>query len=135
VVSVHYASAAGSTWSRTPLKGSNPPGGSYFLQQAAGAGGTVALPMPDATGRSAMSASSGKVALTSSASCPGDAMCGGSSNHALVDFVGYSGANAYEGRAAAPGSSNTTSAARSAGDSDDNAADLLARAFAPKGGR
>ena len=61
--SVQYASAAGTTWARTNLTGTIQPGSYYLVQQAAGAGGTTSLPPPDATGTTAMSATSGKVAL------------------------------------------------------------------------
>ena len=43
--------------------GSIAPGGYYLVQQAAGTGGTTALPTPDATGTIAMAAGAGKVAL------------------------------------------------------------------------
>ena len=48
--SVQYTSSAGSTWSRTLLVGSIQPGHYYLVQEAAGTGGTVSLPTPDATG-------------------------------------------------------------------------------------
>ena len=47
----------------TPLTGSVPAGKHYLIQEAAGAGGTLFLPDPDATGTIAMSATAGKVAL------------------------------------------------------------------------
>ena len=53
---VQYASSAGSTWSKTVLSGTIQPGHYYLVQEAAGAGGTVNLPTPDATGSIAMSA-------------------------------------------------------------------------------
>src|SRR5262245_23893878 len=48
--SVQYASAAGTSWSVTALTGSLAPGVHYLVQEAAGAGGTTPLPIPDATG-------------------------------------------------------------------------------------
>ena len=127
--SVQYASASGSTWQRTALAGTLVPGGTYLVQQAKGAGGTTPLPPPDATGTTAMAGGSGKVALTSSAAaCTGNACAGA----ALVDFVGYGSANAYEGTGAAPVLSSTTSAARRGGDTDDNAADFTAGAPSPQ---
>ena len=63
--SVQYASAAGTTWPVTPLTGSIPAGRNYLVKEAAGAGGTVDLPAPDATGTIAMSGTAGKVALVS----------------------------------------------------------------------
>lgn len=61
--SVQYASSTGTTWQRTSLTGTIAPGGHYLIQQAQGAGGTAALPTPDATGTIAMSATAGKVVL------------------------------------------------------------------------
>lgn len=60
--SVQYAAAAGSNWQVTALSGTLGPGQYYLVQESAGAGGTVNLPPPDATGNIAMSATSGKVA-------------------------------------------------------------------------
>jgi len=64
--SVQYASAAGTTWQVTNLSGSIAPGQYYLVQESQGAGGTTALPTPNATGTIAMSATVGKVALLSS---------------------------------------------------------------------
>ena len=61
--SVQYASATGTSWQATPLSGSIAPGQYYLIQQAQGAGGTVNLPTPNATGTITMSATAGKVAL------------------------------------------------------------------------
>src|SRR5262245_19341504 len=62
--SVQYASAGGSTWTVTNLPNITVAPGQYVLiQEAMGAGGSVPLPTPDATGTIAMSATSGKVAL------------------------------------------------------------------------
>src|SRR5262245_9248607 len=130
--SVQYASAAGVTWAVTPLTGSIAPGHWYLIQEAAGAGGTTPLPTPDATGTTAMSATSGKVALvTNQTALP----CGASCHAAPVvtDFVGYGTANDFEG-AAAPGLSNTTSDTRDADgtDTDNNAVDFTAGAPNPQ---
>ena len=96
--SVQYASAAGTTWQVTPLTGIIQPGRYYLVQQAAGTGGTVNLPTPDATGSIAMSATAGKVALVNSAA----ALTGGCPipTSQVVDFVGYGTANCFEGTAA-----------------------------------
>ena len=59
------ASSGGSSWSRAALTGTVAPGGYYLVQGSAGAGGTRALPAPDATGNLNLSATAGKVALTS----------------------------------------------------------------------
>jgi hypothetical protein len=65
--SVQYTSAAGSSWQPAVLTGVIQPGTYYLVQQAPGAGGTLALPTPDAIGSSAMAAGSGKVALVAAA--------------------------------------------------------------------
>ncbi|HEX6499194.1 MAG TPA: lamin tail domain-containing protein [Micromonosporaceae bacterium] len=133
--SVQYASASGFTWQVTTLSGTVAPGARYLVQEAAGAGGTVALPSPDATGSIAMSASSGKVALVESAIPLG---CGASCHldARVRDFVGYGGATDFEGASAAPGLSNTTADLRAGGgatDTDDNGADFTAGTPSPRG--
>jgi predicted extracellular nuclease len=123
--SVQYASAAGSTWQVTSLSGTLAPGQAYLVRQAQGAGGTAPLPAPDAVGTIAMSATAGKVALVASSTglsgtCPTDG---------VLDFVGFGGANCFEGTGPTPGLSNTTAASRDAAgctDTDDNAADFSA---------
>ncbi|MEZ4732943.1 MAG: ExeM/NucH family extracellular endonuclease [Caldilineaceae bacterium] len=122
--SVQYASSSGTSWQVTSLSGSLAPGQYYLIQEAQGAGGTTPLPTPDAIGTIAMSGTSAKIALVNSstalsASCPVGAN--------IVDFVGYGGANCFEGTAAAPTLSNTTAALRVDGgvtDTNDNAADF-----------
>jgi predicted extracellular nuclease len=119
--SIQYASSAGTSWQQTNLTGSLAPGHYYLIQEAAGAGGSIDLPTPDASGSIAMSASSGKVALMKnqtalSGSCPAG----------LVDLIGYGVANCYEGMAA-PGLSNTTADLRASNgciDTDNNSADF-----------
>ena len=61
--SVQYASAAGVVFQMTNLTGTIQPGHYYLVQQAAGQGGTTALPTPEASGSIPMSATSGVVAL------------------------------------------------------------------------
>ncbi|SDH36636.1 MULTISPECIES: ExeM/NucH family extracellular endonuclease [unclassified Duganella] len=126
--SVQYTSAAGTgAWGVTPLSGTVLKPGQYFLvQQAKGNGGTVALPTPDATGTSAMSANNGKVALVSGTGALSGASPAASS---IVDLVGFGTATYFEGSGAAPGLLATTAALRAAGgctDSDNNAADFVA---------
>ena len=118
---VQYASATGTSWQVTSLSGTIAPDGRYLVQQAKGNGGTTALPTPDATGTTAMSGSAGKVALTrTTAACTG-VTC---EADALVDLVGYgTTATGFEGRPA-PGTTNTTSVARTGGDTDDNSKDF-----------
>ncbi|WP_327708147.1 lamin tail domain-containing protein [Streptomyces sp. NBC_00464] len=135
--SVQYlpgAPSAGSLWQVSALTGSVAPGGRYLLAQAAGTGGTVALPAPDATGTVAMSAASGTVALVSGTTpltCRTAADC--ATDTRIVDLVGYGSAVVREGSGPATGASATASVARAASlsDTDDNAADLSAAAPTP----
>ncbi|WP_069169508.1 endonuclease/exonuclease/phosphatase family protein [Streptomyces griseus] len=131
-LSVQYlpgSPSAGSLWQVSALTGSVAPGGRYLVAQAAGTGGTVALPAADATGTVAMSASSGTVALVSGTTpltCRTVADCAADTR--IVDLVGYGSAVVREGSGPAAGASATASVARGASlaDTDDNAADLTA---------
>lgn len=135
--SVQYlpgAPSAGSLWQVSALTGSVAPGGRYLVAQAAGTGGTVALPAPDATGTVAMSAASGTVALVSGTTpltCKTAADCAADTR--IVDLVGYGSAVVREGAGPATGASATASVARAASlaDTDDNGADLSAAAPTP----
>jgi len=89
--SVQYASSTGTTWNgRTNLSGSIPAGGFYLIQQAQGAGGTVDLPTPDATGTIAMAGTAGKVALSRSTTALTGACPTADAN--VADFVGFGSA-------------------------------------------
>ncbi|MFL6136429.1 MAG: lamin tail domain-containing protein [Frankiaceae bacterium] len=131
--SVQYAAAAGTTWQATSLSGTLAAGARYLVQEAQGAGGTQALPTPDATGTIAMSATAGKIALVTSTT---RLSCGTACHAApgVRDFVGFGTANDFEGTAAAPGPSNTTSDNRNAAgtDTDSNAADFTTGAPSPQ---
>ncbi|WP_062347131.1 lamin tail domain-containing protein [Herbidospora yilanensis] len=123
--SVQYASAAGAVFQMTNLSGTIPAHGRYLVQQAAGAGGTLSLPTPDAIGSIPMSGTSGVVALvTAQVPLVG---CGISCSTApnVKDLVGY-GATANVETLAAPGLTNTTAAARSGAmiDTDNNSVDF-----------
>ena len=131
--SVQYTSATGSTWSgRTVLSGSIAPGGYYLVQQAAGSGGSVDLPTPDATGTIAMAGTNGKVALVSSdialsGACP----LGGT----VVDFVGYGSTATCAETAPTATLSNTTAALRQGAgsiDTGNNSADFATGAPNPR---
>ncbi len=121
--SVQYASATGATWQVTGLAGTLQPGQYLLVQQAAGAGGTLDLPLPDVVGSIPISATAGKVALVASltvlsGSCP--------PGYTTVDLIGYGAANCAEGSPAAA-LSNTTAAKRvnnGCTDSDNNNADF-----------
>jgi len=132
--SVQYASAAGTTWQATNLTNVTlQPGQYYLVQEAPGAGGTVNLPTPDASGAIAMAAASAKVALVKnttllSGGCPTGA--------SIVDFVGYgSSATCFEGSGPTATLSNTTAAKRNRNGCDDtnnNAADFTAGSPNPR---
>jgi hypothetical protein len=119
--SVQYASSTGSSWDKTSLSGTIQPNSYYLIQEGAGAGGTVDLPSPNATGNIAISAITGKVALvnnstTLTSTCP----------TGLVDFLGYGSANCSETSPAAA-LTNTTAALRKSNgvqDTDNNSADF-----------
>ncbi len=131
---VQYASASGTTWQKTDLTGVTlVPGQYYLVQEAAGTGGTVSLPAPDAMGSIAMSATTGKVALvnTTTALTCGD--CGSVSS--IVDFVGYGSASYFEGAAPAPALTNTTAALRNGNgcvDTNNNSADFTSGTPSPR---
>lgn len=131
--SVQYASSNGNTWQLTRLTGTIQPGQYYLLQEAAGTGGSVSLPQPDATGTLAMGGAAGKVALVSSQS----ALSGTNPNSgALQDVVGYgSGTNFYEGAAPTGSLSATLAAVRNAGgctDTNNNGADFTVGGPVPR---
>ena len=118
-------------WQTTPLTGSLAPGARYLVAEGTGSGGTVALPTSDATGGIAMSATSGTVALvrsTESLTCLTAADC--ATAPSIADLVGYGSATVRE-TSPAPAPGNTTSVARTAGDTDDNSADFAAGAPTP----
>src|SRR5262245_15547165 len=130
---VQYCSTTDQIWQVTPLTDFMlQPGRYYLIKEAPGAGGTVDLPTPDATGSILMGAGSGKVALVSGATpltgnCPTDA--------AIIDFVGYGTANCFEGSGAAPTLTNTTAALRGLNgclDTNNNAADFVAGTPTPR---
>jgi len=130
---VQYASSAGSTWQATALAGVIQPGRYYLVQQAAGAGGTVNLPAPDAMGGIFMGAASGKVALVGNAAVLSGACPAGAS---IADFVGYgSAANCFEGGGPTATLTNTTAALRAGSgciDTDNNAGDFAVGSPLPR---
>ncbi|GAA0611068.1 endonuclease/exonuclease/phosphatase family protein [Kutzneria viridogrisea] len=134
--SVQYLPAAPkptSTWQVTALTGSIAAGGKYLVGEGKGAGGTAALPGPDASGTINMSATAGTVALVAGKdplTCLTAADCAADSR--VRDLVGFGGAVVREGNAA-PAPANATALARvaSLADTDDNAADFAVGAPAP----
>ncbi|WP_141013124.1 ExeM/NucH family extracellular endonuclease [Nocardioides sambongensis] len=130
--SVQYRSATGTSAQVTPLSGSVPPGGHYLVQEAAGAGGTSALPTPDASAGIAMSGSNGVVLLvgsTTAVSTTGD--LAGSSE--VLDAVGYGATpGTYETARTGVELTATTAASRTDGaDTDQNANDFAEGAPTP----
>lgn len=124
-LSVQYGSAGGSTWNVTSLSGTIQPGHYFLIQEAAGSGGTLALPTPDVIGTIAMSGTDGKVALVSSTTALTGTGCPPAAT--VMDLVGYGSANCSE-TAAAPAMANTASDSRKGGgytDSGNNSADFL----------
>jgi hypothetical protein len=84
--SVQYASSGGNSWTVTTLSGSIQAGGYYLISESTTGANGIALPTTQASGPSAMSGSSAKVALASSTTAlTGACPTGG----ALVDLVGY----------------------------------------------
>jgi len=131
--SVQYSSATLANWQVTPLTNFTlQPGQYYLVKEAAGAGGTADLPASDQTGTIAMGATSGKVALVSNSTaligtCP--------IGSGIIDFVGYDGANCFEGANAAPTLTNPTAALRKNNgclDTDNNASDFVQGAPNPR---
>ncbi|RYD96592.1 MAG: ExeM/NucH family extracellular endonuclease, partial [Sphingobacteriales bacterium] len=108
--SVQYASATGTgAWQKTDLTGTIPAKGFFLVQEAAGTGGSTALPTPDVTGTLALSGTTGKVALVSNSTA-----LSGQCPTAVIDLVGWGTANCNEGASNAPATSNTTSIERKA---------------------
>ena len=94
--SVQYASSTGSSWAMTPLTNVTlAPGQFYLIQQATGADtAKPALPAPDATGTITMSATTGKVVLSSVAT----QYTIQNPEINVIDKIGFGpGANGFEG--------------------------------------
>jgi uncharacterized protein len=132
--SVQYAGATGTTtWQMTTLAGTIQPGSYYLIQEAAGTGGTVDLPTPNATGSIAMGGTAGKVALVNNTTALAGTGCPFAAS--VVDFVGY-GTTANCSETAPTGTlSNTTAALRNgngATDTDNNSVDFTVGAPNPR---
>ncbi|MEQ1600482.1 MAG: ExeM/NucH family extracellular endonuclease [Methylophilaceae bacterium] len=143
--SIQYASAAG-----TGSFVANPAGGlpnytlqpgQYFLLKLAGGAVGAALPTPDATGTSNMSATAGKVALvnaTTGLACNGGSTpCSATDLAKIVDVVGFGSGttvNFYEGSAAAAPSNTSALLRANAGcqDQNNNSVDFATGVPAPR---
>lgn len=143
--SVQYAPATGATWTvvASLSSGTLAPGQYFLVQAASGGANGVALPTPDATGTTDLSATAGKVALVegtvaigSNTTTPAAPLASGASpgcpsGVTIADFVGYgTTASCFEGTGRAPFSSTNSSArstVRKSGgcqDTNDNSADF-----------
>ncbi|CCH27564.1 G-protein coupled receptor-associated sorting protein 2 [Saccharothrix espanaensis DSM 44229] len=134
--SVQYlpaSASAASQWQVTPLTGSVEAGKRYLVAEARGAGGTVELPAPDATGSIALSATGGTVALvtaTAPLTCKTAADCAADTR--VRDLVGYGTSTVVREGTPTGNLANATSAARPAlDDTDDNSADFAVGAPTP----
>lgn len=124
--SVQYASAAGASWSITPLTATIPKNGFLLIREAAGAGSAAALPPADDSGSVAMSATSGKVVLSHSTVAVTTANPVDGANGSVVDKVGYGSDATGSEVAPAPGLDNATAVARKidGADNDNNSTDF-----------
>ena len=109
---VEYYGATGNRGNRCTLSGSVAPGGYFLVQQAKGAGGTQALPTPDATCGANMSGTKGSVQLVGP-------------DGTVVDLVGYGAATKAEGKPTKALSNTTSAQRRGLEDTDDNSADFV----------
>ena len=130
--SVQRASSSGNGWSRTPLTGSIQPGQYYLVQEAAGAGGTVNLPTPDATGTIALSLSANVVALINNNTTLPDGCPSGPN---LIDLLGQGTGTVCFDTAVGPTLGNTTAAFRTHNgckDTDNNSLDFKVGSPSPR---
>ena len=133
--SVQYTSASGTSWTnKTDLSDFTLAPGQYFLiQEAAGSGGTTALPAPDMTGTMALSGTAGKIALVNNNTLLTGACPSGTN---IIDFVGYgTTASCFEGSAPTPAVSNATAVIRLSNgctDTDQNSTDFVAGTPIPR---
>lgn len=134
--SIQYASSTGASWQLVEIPTFTlQPGKYYLVQMAQGSGGTTPLPTPDyvPTTPIAMSGTNFKVLLTNN-NTPVSAVSNPSDSN-IIDFLGVGSANYYEGTAAAPVLSNTTSAQRllnGCQDTNNNSADFIADTVTPR---
>jgi DNA/RNA endonuclease G (NUC1)/PKD repeat protein len=138
--SVQYGSSTGAISQKTDLAGTIAAGGYLLVQEAAGTGGSTALPTADVIGTIAMSGTAAKVALvrnTTLVNCGSVAVpCSPALLVNVADLVGYgTGTTVFEGTGPTPTLTNTTAALRKdAGctDTDNNPTDFATGAPAPR---
>ena len=134
-MSVQYRSATGiaAATGVTALTGSVPAGGHYLVQEAAGAGGTDALPTPDATGTINMGGTAFTAWLATGTTALNPPVGNAVGTAGVVDLLGVN-SNTYEGTKTAA-TANATSAGRGASgtDTDVNSADFTIGTPTPEG--
>ncbi len=116
--SVQYGPSNNTNWTgTTTLSGAIQPGHYYLIQEAAGTGGTVNLPTPDASGSIAMSATNAKVVLVNNSTIL-PAGCPSGSN--IMDLVGFGTAPCSETSPTAALTNTTAAIRKGAGATDTN---------------
>jgi hypothetical protein len=133
--SVQYAAPAGTAWQVHAISGIVSPHSFFLVQEAAGTGGTLNLPTPDATGTLAMGGVNGKVLLSNTTVAQTGANPAGPT---IIDKVGYGTANGFEGTGPASSTdhNNTTSVTRVADgvDNNNNPTDFAEAIATPRNG-
>lgn len=142
---LQYASATGTfnSYIALPASITLAPGQKYLVEMIASTPNTVGAPLPTAdfqattntsisngntyNGGFNMAAANGKIALATS-----NVQVSGPTAANVLDFVGYGTANMWEGTGAAPAIDASTSATRTGGDTNDNAADFAKLAPTPE---
>ncbi|RKS84891.1 5'-nucleotidase [Microbacterium sp. AG790] len=127
---LQYAAAGGDNkFSAQPLSGTIAAGRTFLVQEAKGQGGTTPLPTPDAVGSLALSGTTGKVALVSSAT-----IVTGPSDADVVDYVAWGSSATPAAGSPAPGTENPTSISRNASHTNTavNSADFAVGAPTPQ---
>jgi Lamin Tail Domain/Immunoglobulin domain len=125
--SLQYSSATGSSWSSglVPLPNVSIPAGGYYLVKFAGGANGTAFTADYTNTTINMAAAGGKLALVNNTTVlTGTNPAGGAT---VVDFVGASTANGYEGSGAAPAMSTSTGLRRASTgciDTDNNNTDF-----------
>ncbi|AXK46176.1 ExeM/NucH family extracellular endonuclease [Brachybacterium saurashtrense] len=110
--SLQYASKTGTFNNTVDLTGTVPAGGTFLIQLASGNGNGEPLPAADLTGGINASGSGGVFALSDA---QGNLACHGTTcaeDPAVVDLVGWGGAETFSGDAPAPATTNATSVSR-----------------------
>jgi hypothetical protein len=136
--SVQYTSASGTSFSNsTALSGTIQPGAYFLIQEAAGTGGTTALPAPDLPGTIGLGSTGGKVALLTTTTLLTTGCPTASSTPALVDFVWYGGGSGTcsEGATTAATANGTSAIRKQNGcqDTNVNSADFTIATVTPTG--